>query len=107
MLVEFIQNVGLNVGFCGDGANDCGALKAADIGISLSDSEASVAAPFQAIVKTFLVLFRCFLEGRASLATSFSCFKFMALYSMIQFTSLILLYCFGSSLEIINLYLLI
>jgi P-type E1-E2 ATPase len=25
-------NLGLHVGFCGDGANDCGALKAAHVG---------------------------------------------------------------------------
>ena len=97
-LVEFIQSIGLNVGFCGDGANDCGALKAADIGISLSDSEASVAAPFSSNCKNISCVITVLLEGRASLATSFSCFKFMALYSMIQFTSLVLLYCFGSSL---------
>lgn len=45
-LVTELQNIGYCVGFCGDGANDCGALKAGDIGISLSEAEASVAAPF-------------------------------------------------------------
>lgn len=39
-----------------------------------------------------------FREGRAALVTSFSCFKFMALYSMIQFTTICFLYSFGSSL---------
>jgi cation-transporting ATPase 13A2 len=45
-LVEKFQSIDYCCGFCGDGANDCGALKAADVGISLSEAEASVAAPF-------------------------------------------------------------
>ncbi|KAL9123309.1 MAG: hypothetical protein Q9187_000148 [Circinaria calcarea] len=45
-LVEKLQSIDYCCGFCGDGANDCGALKAADVGISLSEAEASVAAPF-------------------------------------------------------------
>ena len=45
-LVERLQSIDYCCGFCGDGANDCGALKAADVGISLSEAEASVAAPF-------------------------------------------------------------
>lgn len=44
--VYSLQEVGYYVGMCGDGANDCGALKAAHAGISLSETEASVASPF-------------------------------------------------------------
>ena len=45
-LVESLQQIGYYVGMCGDGANDCGALKTAHTGISLSEAEASVASPF-------------------------------------------------------------
>lgn len=40
-LITALQATGLIVGMCGDGANDCGALKAAHIGISLSEADAS------------------------------------------------------------------
>ena len=97
-LIERLQALGYTVGMCGDGANDCGALKAADIGISLSEAEASVAAPFTSRSPDISCVLEVIREGRAALVTSFSCFKYMALYSLIQFTSITILYSFASSL---------
>ncbi|KAH7108171.1 Ca-transporting ATPase [Auriculariales sp. MPI-PUGE-AT-0066] len=97
-LVERLQSLGYTVAFCGDGANDCGALKAADLGLSLSEAEASVAAPFTSRTPDIGCMIEVIKEGRAALVTSFSCFKYMALYSLIQFTTITLLYSFASSL---------
>jgi len=97
-VVERLQALGYTVLMCGDGANDCAALKAADVGISLSEAEASVAAPFTTSTPDIGCVVQVIKEGRAALVTSFSCFKYMALYSLIQFTSVTLLYSFASSL---------
>ena len=48
LLVDYFEQMEYIACFCGDGANDCGALKRASVGISLSELEASVAAPFTA-----------------------------------------------------------
>ena len=98
ILVEYYQRFGHTVGFCGDGANDCGALRASNVGISLSQAEASVAAPFTSKVADIRCVLALIREGRASLVTSFCLFKYMALYSMTQFTSLVFLYSYASSL---------
>jgi cation-transporting ATPase 13A3/4/5 len=45
-IVLMFQLLGKRVSMCGDGANDCGALKQANIGLSLSMAEASISAPF-------------------------------------------------------------
>ncbi|KAK1240625.1 hypothetical protein MKX07_004653 [Trichoderma sp. CBMAI-0711] len=97
-LVEKLQSIDYSCGFCGDGANDCGALKAADVGISLSQAEASVAAPFTSQVFDIRCVLEVIREGRAALVTSFSCFKYMSLYSAIQFTTVSFLYSKGSNL---------
>ncbi|KAK0626684.1 hypothetical protein B0T14DRAFT_421988 [Immersiella caudata] len=97
-LVEKLQSIDYCAGFCGDGANDCGALKAADVGISLSEAEASVAAPFTSRVFDITCVPEVIREGRAALVTSFSCFKYMSLYSAIQFTSVTFLYASASNL---------
>nr|XP_031537317.1 probable cation-transporting ATPase 13A3 [Vicugna pacos] len=97
-LVEALQNVDYFVGMCGDGANDCGALKRAHGGISLSELEASVASPFTSKAPSISCVPNLIREGRAALMTSFCVFKFMALYSIIQYFSVTLLYSILSNL---------
>lgn len=86
------------------------ALKAAHAGISLSETEASVASPFTSKTPNIscvphLIRYSVLLymyselytplycrEGRDALVTSISVFKFMALYSLTEFTSAAILY---------------
>lgn len=83
---------------CGDGANDCGALRAAHAGISLSEAESSVASPFTSTVANISCVLRIIREGRAALVTSFGIFKFMVLYSLCEFFSTMILYTIDSNL---------
>ncbi|NWI66644.1 AT132 ATPase, partial [Todus mexicanus] len=98
-LVCSLQELNYCVGMCGDGANDCGALKAADVGISLSEAEASVASPFTSRVANIECVPTVIREGRCSLVTSFGVFKYMALYSLVQFVSVLLLYTINTNLS--------
>lgn len=83
---------------CGDGANDCGALKAAHTGISLSEAESSIASPFTSQNPNIQCVLKVIREGRAALVTSFGIFKYMAAYSLCQFISVIILYHIESNL---------
>ncbi|KAM4693456.1 putative cation-transporting ATPase 13A4 [Discoglossus pictus] len=91
-LIEELQKLDYYVCMCGDGANDCGALKVAHAGISLSEQEASVASPFTSRTPNIGCIPQLIKEGRAALVTSFCVFKYMTLYAMIQFVCLLLLY---------------
>ncbi|XP_061456915.1 polyamine-transporting ATPase 13A2 isoform X2 [Rhineura floridana] len=99
LLVQNLRDMNYCVGMCGDGANDCGALKAADVGISLSEAEASVASPFTSKIANIECVPIVIREGRCSLVTSFAVFKYMALYSLVQFVSVLLLYTISTNLS--------
>jgi cation-transporting ATPase 13A3/4/5 len=67
-LVSLLQTrMQKQIGMCGDGANDCAALKQADAGISLSEAEASIAAPFTSKVFDISCVEVLLREGRAAL----------------------------------------
>lgn len=97
-LVVGLQDMDFIVTMCGDGANDCTALKAANIGVSLSQAEASVAAPFTSNQQNISCIKELALEGRCALVTSFAIFKYMILYSVIQFCTVLILYTYCTSL---------
>ncbi|XP_075224909.1 polyamine-transporting ATPase 13A3-like isoform X2 [Lycorma delicatula] len=97
-LIQDLQQLGYCVAMCGDGANDCGALKAAHTGISLSEAESSVASPFTSQIANISCVPLVIKECRAALVTSFGVFKFMILYSITEFLSTIILYSIDSNL---------
>lgn len=81
------------VGMCGDGANDVGALKTANAGVSLSAAEASIAAPFTSNIQDISCIPTLLREGKAALAISFQSFKFVVIAAMIQFIGMTIMYC--------------
>lgn len=76
----------------GDGANDCTALKTADVGLSLSNTEASIAAPFTSSISNISSVWVLLKHGRASLDLSYTLFKYIIIVSCIEFASMIIMH---------------
>ncbi|KAM8953105.1 putative cation-transporting ATPase 13A4 [Pelodytes ibericus] len=91
-IIDEYRKLDYYVGMCGDGANDCAALKMANAGISLSEQEASVAAPFNSSITNIECVSDLLKEGRAALVTSFCMFKYMSMFGLIEYINTLLLY---------------
>ncbi|XP_073434761.1 probable cation-transporting ATPase 13A5 [Dendrobates tinctorius] len=91
-IIDEFRKLDYYVGMCGDGANDCAALKMANAGISLSVEEASVAAPFNSHVTNIKCVPDLLKEGRAALVTSFCMFKYMSMFGLIEYINTLILY---------------
>ena len=98
-IVQSLQKESFTVLMCGDGANDCSALKVADVGVSLSQEEASIAAPFTSRTPDISCIIELLKEGKCALVTSLQIFKYILLYSLIQFISVSLLIIIESYLS--------
>lgn len=81
-VINMHRDAGFVVGMCGDGGNDCGALRSAHVGLALSEAEASVVSPFTSKLKSVSSTVELVREGRAALHTSFASFKFLIMYGL-------------------------
>ncbi|SBT36608.1 P-type ATPase, putative [Plasmodium ovale wallikeri] len=90
VIKDFI-NFDYITGMCGDGSNDCGALKISHAGIALSNSDSSVVSPFSSRNENIKGVIDVLREGRACLVTSINCYKYMLLYGfMISIIKIVL-----------------
>ena len=62
---------------CGDGGNDSGALRAAHVGLALSDGDASLVAPFTSLDKDIDSVLTVLREGRATLHSTLAVYRYI------------------------------
>mmetsp|Transcript_29272 Transcript_29272/g.64753 ORF Transcript_29272/g.64753 Transcript_29272/m.64753 type:complete len:705 (-) Transcript_29272:814-2928(-) len=94
-VIDGCPHLGLHVGFCGDGANDCGALKAAHVGVSLCEAEASVAAPMTSKQQSIASMVKVVSEGRCTLMATYQIFQFIIGYALVQAFETNLMYTYA------------
>ena len=80
--VRALAATGRTVAMCGDGSNDCAALRAAHVGLALNGAEASMVSPFSSKQRSIGAMLDLLLEGRSAITTSFAGYRFLILQGL-------------------------
>ena len=87
LLIQCLKKQNKIVAMCGDGVNDVGALRSADVGISLGADQSSASAHFMSTGQDIKCLLKLLCEGKACVSNFLACYKFMLVLCLIKFTS--------------------
>ena len=99
LLIDSFKKERLNILMCGDGTNDCPALRTANVGVSLGSAEASMASHFTYTKHDISCLFHLLKEGKCALSASIQTFKFMIMYSILCYIAAIFLMYHSSNVS--------
>ena len=87
LLIQCLKKQNKIVAMCGDGVNDVGALRSADVGISLGADQSSASAHFMSTGQDIKCLLKLLCEGKACVSNFLACYKFMLVLCLIKFIS--------------------
>ena len=99
LLIDSFKKERLKVLMCGDGTNDCPALRTATVGVSLGSPEASMASHFTYTKNDISCLFHLLKEGKCALSASVQTFKFMIMYCILCYIAAIFLMYHSSNVS--------